>query len=325
MSDRIWIAWEDQRRNRELSKAVSAKLFEFKEIAEIKNPLWRYLNGIIITLKTLLREKPRIVFGMNPSLILSLFLVCIKKLLFFKVIIDAHNAGLFPAEGNSKLLMGVSRFIQRHADVVVVTNEGLHQHIIENRGRGFVLQDKFPEIPLAVELRQLRGRINFLFICSFAADEPYGAVIEAAARLPEDICIYITGNYKKVNLVASAMPPNVELTGFVPVQEFENLLNSVDATIDLTARENCLVCGAYESVSVGKPMILSDTKALRDYFYSGAVYTNHTVSEIQNAIIELVDNKDELTSQVKRLGKERSISWELQRQSFENFLVEVAS
>ena len=325
MNHRLWITWEDQRRNRELSKAIGAKLFEFKEIDQIRNPFCRYFLGIVRTLKVVLREKPGIVFGQNPSLMLSLFLVCAKRLLGFKVIIDAHNAGIFPAEGSSALLMRISRFIQRYADVIIVTNEGLRQHVIANKGRGFILQDKIPKIPPVVELQQLKGKINLLFICSYAADEPYEAVIEAAAGLPEDICIYITGNYKKANLAPVAMPPNVKLTGFVPVKEFETLLQSVDATIDLTAREDCLVCGAYESVAVEKPMILSDTKALRDYFYAGAVYTVHTVVAIQKAVIELVDRKEELTAQITRLKEDRIIVWERRRQLFEQYLAEFTS
>ena len=67
---------------------------------------------------------------------------------------------------------------------------------------------------------------------------------------------------------------------FLPVtcqkDEYVSMLYSVDATIDLTNRENCLVCGAYESVAAGKPMILSKTQALMEYFNKGAVYVEHT-------------------------------------------------
>jgi len=218
------------------------------------------------------------------------------------------------------LLMGISRFIQRHADLTIVTNEGLQKHVIANKGRPFILPDKIPDILSSTTLRQLKGRANLLFICSYAADEPYEAVIQAAEDLPDDIRIYVTGNYKKASRLPAILPPNVELTGFVPVEEFEALLNSADATIDLTTRENCLVCGAYESVAAEKPMILSDTKALRDYFNIGAIYTTHTAVAIQNAIVEAIDRKEELTAQIKRLKKDRIASWDLQRQLIEQYL-----
>lgn len=323
MNKRIWITWEDQRRNRELSKALDAKLFECKEIDQIKNPFRKYSLGIWKTLKILFREKPDMVFGQNPSIVLSFFLICVRPFLGFRVVVDAHNAGIFPAEGNSLLLMAVSRFIQRRADLILITNSGLKQHVEANDGTAFVLLDKIPDMPLGGAQRQLAGRINLVFICSYAADEPFEAVIEAAKDLPADIFIYITGDFKKTNLLQAKVPANVRLTGFLPVEDFEFLLHSVDATMDLTTREDCLVCGAYESVAVGKPMILSDTKALRDCFYTGAIYTENSVAAIKQAVLALADQKTVLTSQVRRLKEERNKLWEKQRQRLEQSLSEL--
>ena len=71
-------------------------------------------------------------------------------------------------------------------------------------------------------------------------------------------------------------------------------MNSVDATIDLTTRENCLVCGAYESLAAGKPMILSKTRALMNYFSQAAVYVEHTAEDLERGIHEAL--KQERTS-----------------------------
>ena len=303
-----------------MAKAFGARLFEFKEIDLIRNPLRKYSRGILHTLQVISRVKPGVVFGQNPSLVLSLLLVCLRKIFNFKVIIDAHNAGIFPAEGRSGVLMVLSRFVQRHADLVIITNYGMKQHVESNGGKAFILPDKIPDISPAIETRKLKGRMNILFICSYAADEPYEAVFKAAARLPEDVFVYVTGNYQKKNIRPSALPANVILTGFVPMEEFEILLHSVDATIDLTTREDCLVCGAYESVAVEKPMVLSDTNALRDYFYKGAVYTLHSAEAIWKAIFELIDSKDRLTMQVKELKVERTHDWEQQRQILEDHI-----
>jgi hypothetical protein len=49
------------------------------------------------------------------------------------------------------------------------------------------------------------------------------------------------------------------------------MMRSVDATIVLSERENCLLCGAYETVASEKPMILSNKEALRNYFDKGAI------------------------------------------------------
>jgi hypothetical protein len=70
-----WITWENQRRNRELSKSLGIPLFELSEIDNISNPFRKYVTGIIKTLKILLEEKPELVICQNPSLVLALFLV----------------------------------------------------------------------------------------------------------------------------------------------------------------------------------------------------------------------------------------------------------
>ena len=315
----IWITWENQRRNRELSKAFNVKLFELSEIDQIKSRFKKYVIGITKTLKIYFGEKPEVVFCQNPSLILSLLFVLLKKITGIKVIVDAHNAGLFPKEGKSGILNLLSKVIQRYADLTIVTNEGLKEYVEKNGGKGFILQDKFPDIPI-LKPRKLRGESNILFICSVAEDEPYEAIFDAAKHLDSNMHIYVTGNYRKKGIRPSKMPDNISFTGFVPEEEYIEMLNSVDATIILTSRENCLVCGAYETVAVEKPMILSDTKALRDYFSMGAVYTENTIEGIKNAILEMIRKKEELSKEVKTLKKIRHSEWLEKKKNLEKRL-----
>jgi glycosyltransferase involved in cell wall biosynthesis len=315
----IWITWENQRRNREISQALGIRLFELAEIDRIANVIWKYSFGLSKTIGILFREKPDIVICQNPSLILSLFLVLIKVLVDSKVIVDAHNAGLFPREGRSCVLGVISRFVQNRADLTIVTNTTLKKHVEENGGRGFVLQDKIPSI-LETRRRGLKGKKNILFICSYADDEPYEIVFEAARKIDPSVCIYVTGNYRKREIDPAKLPPNVVLTGYIPEHEYQEMLCSVDATIDLTKRDDCLVCGAYESVAVEKPMILSKTKALQEYFSMGAVYVEHTVSCMATAISQVVEQNKKLASEVRSLKFLRESQWDVRRKDFETLL-----
>lgn len=315
----FWVTWEKQRRNRELSKALDVKLFELSEIDQIKSRFKKYVIGITKTLKIFLREKPKIVFCQNPSLILSLLFVLLKKITGIKVIVDAHNVGLFPKEGRSLVLGYVAVFIQRRADLTIVTNQGLKEHVEKNGGKAFILQDKIPDIPI-LKPRGLGGESNILFICSFADDESYQNVFDAARHLDPNIHIYVTGNYKKKGIQPDKISDNISLTGFIPEEEYIEMLNSVDAAIILTSRENCLVCGAYETVAVEKPMILSDTKALRDYFSMGAVYAENTGEGIKNAILEVIRRKEELIEGVKTLKIFRHNQWLRNKNDLENKL-----
>lgn len=315
----IWITWENQRRNRELAKALDIKIHELSEIDRIGNRFEKYATGIWKTLVLLANERPKIVFAQNPSIVLSFLLVCLKPFARFTVFIDAHNAGLFPKEGRSWLLGKISRYIQSSADLTIVTNEQLKRHVEGNGGRAFVLQDKIPDIPIR-KPSALKGEYNLLFICTYAEDEPYQEVFQAAGKLAQKVCIYVTGNYKKKNISLESAPGNIIVTGFVPEEEYIQLLNSVDATMILTERENCLVCGAYETLAVGKPMILSDTTALREYFRKGAIYTRNNAADICNAVNMLVDNIEKLRIDASCISKELGIEWNNRKIEIENII-----
>jgi len=305
----IWICWENQRRNREISSALHIKLYEYGEIDSIENPIKKYFKGIIKTKKAIITEKPNIIICQNPSLVLSLFLICIKKIHDLRVVVDSHNAGLFPLNGHFKILNFASSIIQRYADLTIVTNRYLKKHVEGNGGRAFVLPDKIPSLKNK-NVKDLKGKYNLLFICTYSDDEPYEKVIGAAKLINKNIVIYVSGNFKKKSINIGEVPENVILTGFLPENDYIAILNSVDATIDLTNRENCLVCGAYESIAVGKPMVLSKTNVLMEYFNQGAVYVDHTTDSISRGINEVIRRQEELSAQIKKLKKSKISDWQ---------------
>jgi len=315
----IWFSWENQRRNRELSTVLNIPLFEFAEIDSIGNPFKKYILGLTKTILVVKKTKPKIVFCQNPSIVLSLFIIIFKTITDLRVVIDAHNAGLFPLGSQYKILNWLSRIIQRYADLTIVSNDKLKMHVELNGGRAFVLQDKIPELKTNY-LKNLKGKYNILFICTYADDEPFEMVFEAAKCIEKDIFIYVTGKFNKKSINHAELPANVILTGFLPDVEYVAMINSVDATIDLTNRENCLVCGAYESTAAGKPMILSKTRALMDYFNLGAVYVEHTKESIAFGIKEAIRRKDELSAQICSLRKNRDDHWQEKKNDFEIIL-----
>jgi glycosyltransferase involved in cell wall biosynthesis len=316
---RIWVTWENQRRNRELAQAVGARLFEFKEIDQIRNPFLKYTLGLWKTAAVLLRDRPSEVFCQNPSLILSVFLVTLAKALRFRVVMDAHNAGLNPLEGRSALLNALSRYAQRNAAVTLVTNPGLFDHVQNQGGRPFILPDRIPTFPPA-PTKQLKGDFNFLFICSFASDEPYEIVFEAARRLPPRIHFYVSGNHSKKDIARDTLPENLSLLGYVSEEEYVRMLHSVDATIDLTTREDCLVCGAYETLALSKPQILSNTRALRSFFEKGAVFTNNDAGSLVDAVHQIMENRDRLVQEAIELRHRRQSEWEGKRRALDHLL-----
>ncbi|MDP2644066.1 MAG: glycosyltransferase [Desulfobacterales bacterium] len=258
----------------------------------------------------LCKERPDLLFVQNPSVILALFSVTMARLFTPLVVVDAHNEGIKPFYGRLNWLMFIYHAIQRKADLTIVTNHKLAREVYRNKGRPFVLEDKIPAFS-AVERTTLAGRHNIVFICTFEKDEPYQAVIEAGRMMDPGINIYITGQYQKApGRIIKTAPPNVVFSGFLSEQNYANLLYSCDAVVDLTLMQNCLVCGAYEAVALEKPLILSNTPALRSYFGPGAVFTENKAASIADAINHVLANKETLENQVKILKEKLQADWQ---------------
>lgn len=304
----VWITWERHRRTIELSLAIPhTDLHEL--VLDGLFPPVRYLLLLLRTAIVLLKCRPRIVVVQNPSLILTSFALIASRLIKFRLIVDAHNEGVIPFSENRRWLLPIYQIIQRGTDLTIVTNYELAKIVERNGGRAFVLEDKIPHFSDPKKIN-LKGDKNALLVCTFEKDEPYAEVIKAAALIDPTIFIYITGPYSKAPIhIVEHAPSNVIFTGFIPDEDYVDLFYSCDVIIDLTLMDNCLVCGAYEAVSLGKPVILSDTKALRDYFYKGIVYTRNSSTEIAKSICYALENKERLTKQSSLLNAELAIDW----------------
>lgn len=303
---RIWITWENQRRNKGISSAAECELYE---ILYSNTGIIRYIKSLCKTACILTKNRPDVVVAQNPSIILAAYIVLLKYIFRYTSIIDAHNAGLFPYENKIRLLTIISKAIQKLSDLTIVTNKELAKVVSTNKGRAFVLPDRLPDPPEVISQYQLSGKHNLAFICSFSSDEPYNEVIAAARNIPNDIHIYITGKYPgKINV--DELPSNVKMLGYIPDNDYWSLLSSVDGIIVLTTRENCLVCGAYEAVALKKPMILSNTMAIKNYFSLGTVYTNPGSKDIQSAILCFLDSKGRLAEEVEILEKKLRKTWD---------------
>jgi glycosyltransferase involved in cell wall biosynthesis len=246
-------------------------------------------------------------------------MVMLKPLSGFYLIIDSHNAGISPLEGRNKIVNYLAVFIQRTANLTLVTNMGLRKIVEGNKGRGFVLPDRIPSV-------ESIGRFNFeqgkrvVFVCTFSDDEPYNQVFEAAKSLPDGIKIYVTGRYQgKVD--KKNMPNNIRLLGFVPDEEYWAILFGSDVVIDLTTRENCLVCGAYEGIALNKPLILSDTNATKELFEKGCVYVKPVAEEIRLGILECLNRHEMLLKEICQLRKTMIEDWKLKIVELEKTII----
>jgi len=306
--NRIWITWETQRRSIELAKHLNCKLFIFEEEGYL-----RYPRAILKTIQALRSSKPAIVFVQNPSMILAL-LACLYKIITrTPVVVDRHTTFLLDKEYKNSFRIIIFKILHhltiRWADLTIITNEYLAMIVSKMHGRSFVLPDPLPDISSSKKIN-LKGIKNILMISSFGSDEPITEILAAMETLNENIVLYITGNYKKLDSkIVDTVPNNVVFTGFLDDQDFINMIYSVDAIMVLTTAESCMLCGCYEAVAAGQPLITSNMKALREYF-TGAYFVDNNCNAISRGIQNILDNLDQYRSNALELKNTLLKNWE---------------
>ncbi|MGQ0645177.1 MAG: glycosyltransferase [Elusimicrobiota bacterium] len=307
-SGMAWLSWERHRRTVQLASALGAELRILpKSRRRIFNPWAPMFKSLI----ALLFSRVRLIFVQNPSLALTTLACAVKPLKGYKLVADLHSyftLHVHRAVGlRNKVYKALSRFCIRRADLTIVTNEPLKAMVESLGGRAYVLQDKLPLLPSG-ERKPLRGRRNVAFVCTYSADEPLAEVLEAARGLEEGVCLYVTGRFPR-GFTRTGLPANVELTGFLEEEDYASLLTSADAVMVLTTREHTLVCGGYEAMALGKPLILSNKRALRDYFGPAAVYVDNDAASIRRGMTEAVERAAELENRTRDAAQKLRSDW----------------
>lgn len=301
--NKLWICWEDHRRSRELAKALS---YTYIPLTHEGNRLRRYPVLILKTLLLIKEKKPKVIICQNPSIVLAFLLCCLKKISNFKLVVDRHTNFKFKTISSLnpkwKLFHFLSKLTIKYADLTIVTNEPLKDIVEKWGGKGFVLQDKLPHLDKG-KLIPLKGKVNIAFVCTYSNDEPYEKIITLFNSLADDTHLYVTGNFNKWAELSAGIiqiPNNVHLLGFVDEEEYQSLIKSVDIVMVITDLEYVLNCGAYEAISAGKPLILSDTRTIKSYFNFGAIYTKLDKISLQQSIEESIAIKDILSAEIEK-------------------------
>jgi glycosyltransferase involved in cell wall biosynthesis len=304
MTGSLALTWFEHRRTRELCAGLDIELLVLT--TKLRGPL-RYLVLGGRTLALLARRRPDVLLAQHPSLILAALATAVRGVLGYKLIVDAHNEAVTPFINRQPWVARLSHWVIRRADVTIVTNRQLAERVSRQGGRPFTLPDRVP-VPPAVPMRPLDGPFNLVLIATFASDEPVAAMFEAVRGM--DVALYVTGDHRKLDpTVAATVPPNVRFTGFLKELDYWSLLRSADAIVDLTLMDDCLVCGAYEALALGKPMLLSNNSASVDLFGACAIFTNNTAADIRRALERLRLKRVHLQAAAERQRGELAELW----------------
>lgn len=276
------LTWFEHRRTSELCAGLG---IELAVLATPRRGAVRYALLAARTIALLLRRRPDALLVQNPSLVLAALCVSLRPLLRYRLAVDAHNEAVEPFLNRSRLVAWVTRWVLRRADLTIVTNAPLARVVKGAGGTPFILPDRIPTPPIAAGTELGQG-FNAVLIATFAGDEPYKEVLAAAAGLP--LTLFVTGNHRKLGpAVLDSAPTNVRFTGFLSEHDYWSLLRSVDAVVDLTTMDNCLVCGAYEALAVHKPLLLSRNEASVSLFGDCALFTDNSVADIRSQLLRL--------------------------------------
>jgi hypothetical protein len=268
------ITWEQHRRTRELCNWMGLPLHEVTFNA---TRLKRYARLGRQTLRLLSERKPKVVYVQNPSLILATLVIAARPFLGrYKVVMDAHNEAVAPFTHAYWPVTSLTRHVLRAADVTIVTNAALADQVRRIGGNPHVLPDRLPTPPFAPTAPpRLDGPLRVMVVATYAADEPIAEIIEAARTLGDQYQLSITGRETKLPAEQRArLPANVRQTGFLSEEAYWELMRDSHIVLDLTLKPNCLVCGAYESLALLRPMVLTGNPATVDLFGKVAVMTN---------------------------------------------------
>lgn len=293
MKECAWITWERQQRNVSMARIVNADYFEF---ISNNNYFFRVFGSIRKTL-SVFRKGYRIIFVQSPSVFLMVSSVIINLFFKAKLVVDAHNSGVFILEGNYKTLNYINFFFLRRADLVLVSNERLVQTLERLSIHAIAVPDPLPDIKSDNLTDNKLRHYDVFIVCSWAEDEPINLYFKVAEQL-RDVKFGISGNYRKHGIDMTKVPENLDLVGFIPEQDYFNYLKSSKVVVDLTLREDCLVCGAYEAIAVGSPVIVSDNQVGRELFSEGVIFSKCNNGSLLKSINYALENRDLLSDEV---------------------------
>lgn len=306
-SQPIFITWAPSyNRSTSLAEELGFKPIFIGNVSKHKNSLaalWDFFGWSIENFKLIKQRRPSHIALANTHGVVAAVNYFFGKLYGAKIILDSHSAAFdAPFYKYPKFL---SYFFARNALFSIVTNE-IHQKNIEKKGgKAFLL----PDIPNDAQLlsknrKKISESFSICFICTYNYDEPYEEVLNAAESLP-DIQFFFTGNYKN-KIKEPEKHKNVIFTGYLPDEDYKNLINNVDALLVLTTRENTMQHGGSEAISIEKPFITSNTNMLKSYFKKGAVFVSNDKTGIVNGILEIKKHYPKYQDDIKVMKEIRN-------------------
>ena len=234
------------------------------------------------TATLLARRRVKVLLIQNPSLVLGALAVVLSRVLGSQLFVDAHNEAVTPYLNRQGWIVRLSRWVIRHSDLTIVTNRQLAVIVEAAGGKAFILPDRVPAPPVSAPASRWAV---FSMPCSSPPTRPMSRSRKSSRRCGAWTFSCMSrvirrswtrrGCERAGERALHRLPPGGGILGAAA-------LGGRDHGSD--ADGDCLVCGAYEALALGKPMLLSDNLASRELFGDAALYTDNTAAAIRAAL-----------------------------------------
>jgi glycosyltransferase involved in cell wall biosynthesis len=309
----IYLAWVNyQRRAESMQRYFGYDLFYIssRHLAPARK-LLSYVARARATLRIVLRERPDVVWLQLPPTFLVHLLVLFRFVTRrrMKIVSDCHNAAL----RSPWSIVPLSVLLMNRTDLVLVHNLDVApaaRDLGVDRRRLSILGDCVPVLPADEAEAERPARPTLVMPCSFHADEPIEAVLQAAQQL-ESATFVITGNHLRIrnrSLVEHASR-NVIFPGFLPSAEFDRLLLRASGVLCLTTQEGIQLSAVSEAIAAGKPMIISDTGLLRDFVGHAGIFVDNSVASILQGCRTAIERYGDYAEAAREMRARRMTRW----------------
>jgi glycosyltransferase involved in cell wall biosynthesis len=257
-----------------------------------RNPVTAVLTYPLLafwTIRLLIRRRPSSLVIVAPPVVAPLVAVPTARLLGARVALDVHSGALL--DHRWRWSIGLLAVLAR-VGVAVVTLPRLAALLERHGVATAVIPDPVPTLtadPHAVGPAPGDDLPHVTAVCGWGDDEPIENLVEAARGQPWRLAV--TGRPRR----EISHPANVTMTGFLAGRAYVNALASSAAIVVLTTREDTLLSGAWEALALARPLVLSDTVALRDTFGDGPVYVDASPGSIARGIAQVLADPEAAT------------------------------
>ncbi|RLD07625.1 MAG: hypothetical protein DRI32_00540 [Chloroflexi bacterium] len=307
----IFIVWKEyQRRVDVIAPYLETEHFYFYYPWEMKSKIFKaisYIPKTISTLNCLFKNKPALVFVQFPPTPALYAVAFYSWLTGVRYVSDCHIGVTNEMWMNwlfAKKILAKGEMIVHNAHLVQQVEESV-------KIKPFVVRDGIAKKE-EVEIREsslldeigLSPKKYVLFPSSFDKDEPLEEVFGAARLLPE-IKFVMTWHVEKLSKeMKRSLPPNIVLTGFLEIGDFNYLFANAGVALVLTKNEGVQLSGMQEAMAFESPAVVSDLKTTRFLYKEFPVYVKNEPKSIAQGISYAFENGAELGEGMRELRVE---------------------